>query len=71
MRDVDFTKLDLTDEYQRVALGLRPRTLKGVWWWFRYWSPFAHWGRLLFTVQCRDCRYVRWAWQRCPCRGGS
>jgi hypothetical protein len=32
------------DEGQRIALGLRPRTLKGWWFWLRYWSPFfARW----------------------------
>jgi hypothetical protein len=32
-------------EEQRIALGLRPRTLKGWWFWLRYWSPLAEWMR--------------------------
>jgi hypothetical protein len=28
-------------ERQRIALGLRPRTLSGWWFWLRYWSPVA------------------------------
>lgn len=30
-------------EQQRVALGLRPRTLAGWWFWLCYWSPLACW----------------------------
>lgn len=32
-------------EYQRIALGYGPRTLGGVWFWVRYWSPPARWWR--------------------------
>jgi len=28
-------------EYQRIALGFRPRTLRGWWFWLRYWSPLG------------------------------
>jgi hypothetical protein len=28
-------------EQQRIALGLRPRTLSGWWFWLRYWSPLG------------------------------
>lgn len=36
-----------TDEEGRIALGLRPRTLAGFWFWLRYWSPLAAlWRRL-------------------------
>jgi hypothetical protein len=28
-------------EYQRIALGLRPRTLRGWWFWLRHFSPIA------------------------------
>lgn len=28
-------------EQQRIALGFRPRTLRGWWFWLRYWSPPA------------------------------
>lgn len=34
--------MPLTEE-QRVALGFRPRTLHGYWFWLRYWSPPARW----------------------------
>jgi len=30
-------------EQQRIALGFRPRTISGWWFWLRYWSPFALW----------------------------
>jgi hypothetical protein len=30
-------------EEQRIALGGRPRTLAGWWFWLRYWSPLALW----------------------------
>ena len=33
-------------EAYRIALGLRPRTLAGWWFWFRYCSPFAQWWRI-------------------------
>jgi hypothetical protein len=32
----------LTEE-QRVVLGYRPRTLRGWWFWLKYWSPPAIW----------------------------
>lgn len=32
-------------EEQRIALGLRPRTLSGWWFWLCYWSPLARWLR--------------------------
>lgn len=28
-------------EKRRIALGLRPRTLRGWWFWLSYWSPIA------------------------------
>ena len=28
-------------EEQRIALGFWPRTLRGWWFWFLYWSPAA------------------------------
>lgn len=28
-------------EQQRIALGFRPRTVEGWWFWLRYWSPLA------------------------------
>ena len=28
-------------ERQRVAMGLRPRTLDSAWFWLWYWSPLA------------------------------
>jgi len=31
------------NERQRIALGLRPRTLGGWWFWLWYWSPIALW----------------------------
>jgi hypothetical protein len=31
----------MMNEEQRIALGLRPRTLRGFWFWVRYWSPPA------------------------------
>jgi hypothetical protein len=34
----------VTDE-QRIALGYRPRTLRGWWCWCRSWSPLAFWWR--------------------------
>lgn len=30
-------------EEQRIALGYRPRTARGWWFWVRYWSPPALW----------------------------
>jgi hypothetical protein len=30
-------------EEQRIAFGLRPRTLRGCWFWLIYWSPPALW----------------------------
>jgi hypothetical protein len=30
-------------EEQRIAIGFRPRTVRGWWFWFRYWSPPAFW----------------------------
>ena len=30
-------------EEQRIALGFRPRTPGGWWFWLRYWSPPALW----------------------------
>ncbi len=30
-------------EQQRIALGFRPSTLPGVWFWLWYWSPPALW----------------------------
>lgn len=36
----------VTDE-QRIALGFRPRTLSGWWFWLRYWSPVSlYWIRI-------------------------
>jgi len=32
---------------QRVALGFRPRTVRGWWYWLRYWSWPALWWRRL------------------------
>ncbi len=37
-------------EEQRIALGLRPRTVAGWWFWFRYWSPVAFWLKRTFDV---------------------
>lgn len=34
-------------EEQRIALGFRPRTLAGWWFWLRYWSPMAFWWAVL------------------------
>lgn len=34
-------------ERERIALGLRPRTMDGWWFWLRYWSPFARLFRYL------------------------
>jgi hypothetical protein len=31
------------NERQRIAMGLRPRTLAGWLFWLRYWSPWARW----------------------------
>lgn len=28
-------------ERQRIVLGFRPRTMRGWWFWLRYWSPLA------------------------------
>ncbi len=28
-------------EAQIIALGFRPRTVSGWWFWFKYWSPLA------------------------------
>lgn len=43
----------MTREYQRIAerqliaIGGRPRTLRGWWFWLRYWSLLARaWRRL-------------------------
>jgi hypothetical protein len=33
-------------EEQRIALGFRPRTIAGWWFWLRYWSPPAMWWQL-------------------------
>ena len=33
---------EMTEE-QRIALGFRPRTLRGWLFWLRYWSPPALW----------------------------
>jgi hypothetical protein len=30
-------------EQQRIALGFRPQTLTGWWFWLRYWSSLALW----------------------------
>jgi hypothetical protein len=30
-------------EEQRIALGFRPITLRGWWYWLRHWSPVAEW----------------------------
>ena len=30
-------------EEQRIALGFRPRTARGWWFWLRFWSPPAFW----------------------------
>lgn len=30
-------------EKQQIALGFRPRTVRGWWFWLRYWSPPAIW----------------------------
>lgn len=30
-------------ERQRIALGFRPRTLAGWWFWLWHWSPLACW----------------------------
>jgi hypothetical protein len=30
-------------EEQRIAVGLRPRTVAGWWFWLRHWSPLAQW----------------------------
>lgn len=35
----------MVTEEQRIALGLRPRTIRGWWFWLRYWSPLAEWWR--------------------------
>jgi hypothetical protein len=35
-------------EQQRIALGLRPRTLSGWWFWARFWSPPVFWWKRLF-----------------------
>jgi hypothetical protein len=35
----------MISEEQRIALGFRPRTLRGWWFWFRYWSATAFWWR--------------------------
>jgi len=32
-------------ERQEIALGMRPRSLSGWWFWLRYWSPVAAWWR--------------------------
>ena len=32
-------------EYERIAFGLRPRTVKGWIFWLRHWSPLASWRR--------------------------
>lgn len=32
---------DALTEQQRIALGFRPRTLSGWWFWLRFWSPLA------------------------------
>lgn len=34
--------MPLTEE-QRIALGLRPKTLAGWLFWLRHWSPPALW----------------------------
>lgn len=31
----------MLNERQRIALGFRPRTMSGWWFWLRYWSPLA------------------------------
>ena len=33
----------LADEQGRIALGLRPRTMRGWIFWLRYWSPVGLW----------------------------
>jgi hypothetical protein len=38
---------DVITEKQRIILGFRPRTLAGVWFWFRYCSAI---GRALGRV---------------------
>lgn len=35
--------MDPFTEEQRIALGLRPRTLRGWWFWLRYWSGIWRW----------------------------
>lgn len=30
----------LTERHQ-IALGFRPRSVGGFWFWLRYWSPLA------------------------------
>jgi len=35
--------MPLLTEEQRIVLGFRPRTLRGWWFWLRYWSPPALW----------------------------
>lgn len=42
--------MDISDE-QRVALGLPPSTLKGWWYWLRYWSPAAFWWTRVRTLK--------------------
>jgi len=31
------------NDRDRVALGRMPHTLDGLWFWWRYWSPYARW----------------------------
>jgi hypothetical protein len=43
----------MTTEEQLIALGFRPRTLHGWWFWLREWSPLAfswRWVRGYFTA---------------------
>jgi len=50
-------------EYQRIALGFQPRTLRGWWFWFFYWNccgcgDVATGGEVMSTglVICSKCR---------------
>jgi hypothetical protein len=33
----------MTRDEEQIALGMRPRTLAGWWFWLRYWSPLGLW----------------------------
>jgi hypothetical protein len=48
----------IDEEHLRIATGRRPRTLRGWWFWFRFWSPIARWWRRARYVYPRRFRVV-------------